>query len=63
MNNQVNTQTSVMVKKSNEAEEEPVSMKWSWRPEIITDSTLLLGKGHFAVNKSIDQKQTDDISD
>ncbi|TXG54507.1 hypothetical protein EZV62_019763 [Acer yangbiense] len=36
----VNAQTSLMVKKSNEAEEEPASLKWVWRPEIIDGPVL-----------------------
>ncbi|KAK1568083.1 hypothetical protein Q3G72_020375 [Acer saccharum] len=43
----VNAQTSLMVKKSNEAEEESASLKWVWRPEII-DGPILEGKGKFA---------------
>ncbi|KAI9192258.1 hypothetical protein LWI28_020101 [Acer negundo] len=58
----VNTQTSLMVKKSNEAEEEPASLKWVWRPEII-DGPVLEGKGKFAASKLIDQKQINDESD
>ncbi|XP_059634689.1 beta-galactosidase 15-like [Cornus florida] len=58
----VNTQTSVMVKKSNEAESEPSSLKWVWRPENV-DETVLHGKGDVAASQLIDQKVTNDVSD
>ncbi|KAK3183778.1 hypothetical protein Dsin_031064 [Dipteronia sinensis] len=58
----VNAQTSLMVKKSNEAEDEPASLKWVWRPEII-DGPVLEGKGKFAASTLIDQKQISDESD
>ncbi|KAK3213352.1 hypothetical protein Dsin_018058 [Dipteronia sinensis] len=58
----VNAQTSLMVKKCNEAEEEPASLKWVWRPEIIY-GPVLERKGKFAARKLIDQKQINDESD
>ncbi|KAJ7969973.1 Beta-galactosidase [Quillaja saponaria] len=51
----VTTQTSVMVKKPNKAEDEPISLNWVWRPEIIDDMALL-GKGHAVANTILDQK-------
>ncbi|XP_010518958.1 PREDICTED: beta-galactosidase 15-like [Tarenaya hassleriana] len=51
----VNTQTSVMVKRPNGAEEEPSSLEWSWRPEIM-DGAVLRGKGDSAMNQLFDQK-------
>nr|GMC52012.1 beta-galactosidase 15-like [Ipomoea batatas] len=54
--------TNVMVKDSNRAEQEPSSLKWSWRPEKI-DDTVVLGKGDFSANKIFDQKITNDVSD
>ncbi|RVW43989.1 Beta-galactosidase 15 [Vitis vinifera] len=58
----VNAQTSVMVKNKNEAEDQPASLKWSWRPEMI-DDTAVLGKGQVSANRIIDQKTTNDRSD
>ncbi|KAF8403186.1 hypothetical protein HHK36_011283 [Tetracentron sinense] len=59
----VNTQTSVMVKKANGAEVEPISLNWSWRPEYIRDTTVQ-GKGPVAVKHLMEQKfATDDTSD
>ncbi|XP_058078737.1 beta-galactosidase 15-like [Magnolia sinica] len=58
----VNTQTSVMVKKSNMAENEPEKLNWVWRPEDINDS--LKGKGSFTANSLLEQKiATSDASD
>ncbi|ESQ33661.1 hypothetical protein EUTSA_v10006871mg [Eutrema salsugineum] len=51
----INTQTSVMVKKPNEAEDEPVTLKWSWRPENV-DNVLLKGKGESTMSQLFDQK-------
>ncbi|KAL0795997.1 hypothetical protein Bca101_067374 [Brassica carinata] len=51
----INTQTSVMVKKPNEAEDEPINLKWSWRPENI-DNFLLKGKGEATMRQLFDQK-------
>ncbi|KAF9688767.1 hypothetical protein SADUNF_Sadunf01G0022400 [Salix dunnii] len=57
------TQTSVMVKKANVAEEEPGSLKWSWRPEM-NDKTILLGKGDVTTDQILDQKEAaNDLSD
>ncbi|XP_011660030.1 beta-galactosidase 15 isoform X2 [Cucumis sativus] len=59
----VNTQTSVMVKKENKAENEPEVLEWMWRPENI-DNTARLGKGQVTANKLIDQKDAaNDASD
>lgn len=58
----VNAQTSLMVKKPNEAEDEPAALKWVWIPEN-TDNTVLQGKGKFSASKMIDQKQINDASD
>ncbi|XP_038688653.1 beta-galactosidase 7-like [Tripterygium wilfordii] len=59
----VSTQTSIMVKKPNKAEEEPSSLKWSWRPED-TVKTVVLGQGHVVANQIIDQKAAaNDASD
>ncbi|KAJ4825001.1 Beta-galactosidase 15 [Turnera subulata] len=51
----VNAQTSIMVKESNSAEEEPASLKWSWRPEN-NDKTILFGRGEATANQLLDQK-------
>ncbi|KAF2547532.1 hypothetical protein F2Q70_00021476 [Brassica cretica] len=51
----INTQTSVMVKKPNEAEDEPINLKWSWRPENI-DNFLLKGRGESTMRQLFDQK-------
>ncbi|KAK3034526.1 hypothetical protein RJ639_032515 [Escallonia herrerae] len=58
----VNTQTSVTVKKSNEAESEPTSLKWVWRPENIDDAAVQ-GKGEISASQLVDQKVTNDVSD
>uniref|UniRef100_A0A6N2MA49 Beta-galactosidase n=1 Tax=Salix viminalis TaxID=40686 RepID=A0A6N2MA49_SALVM len=59
----VSTQTSVMVKKANVAEEEPYSLKWSWRPEM-NEKTILLGKGDVTTDQILDQKEAaNDLSD
>ncbi|KAK6941269.1 D-galactoside/L-rhamnose binding SUEL lectin domain [Dillenia turbinata] len=59
----VNTQTNVMVKKSNEAEVEPDALKWSWKQENNVETTLL-GKGRLSANQIVDQKAvTNDLSD
>ncbi|CAI9782706.1 unnamed protein product [Fraxinus pennsylvanica] len=59
----VNTQTNLMVKKSNEAEAEPASLKWSWRPEINLEQTLVQGKGQLSTSMIVDQKVANDVSD
>ncbi|KAG6791092.1 hypothetical protein POTOM_000203 [Populus tomentosa] len=52
-----------MVKKANVAEDEPISRKWSWRPEM-DDKAILLGKGDVTVNQILDQKEAaNDLSD
>ncbi|CAK9171385.1 unnamed protein product [Ilex paraguariensis] len=58
----VNTQTSVMVKKPNEAENEPIALKWVWRPENI-DDTVLQGKGLVSASHLVDQKVANDVTD
>ncbi|KAJ0089920.1 hypothetical protein Patl1_13631 [Pistacia atlantica] len=51
----VNAQTSLIVKKPNQAENEPSSLKWVWRPEVI-DEPVVQGKGSFAASSLIDLK-------
>lgn len=51
-----------MVKKSNEAENEPIALKWTWMPEVV-DQTVLLGKGQVSANQLLDQKIANDVSD
>ncbi|XP_050220184.1 beta-galactosidase 15-like [Mercurialis annua] len=59
----VKTQTSTMVKKKNEAEDEPSCLKWYWMPENI-QKTAILGKGQVHASQLIDQKDvTNDVSD
>ncbi|KAJ8422382.1 hypothetical protein Cgig2_012098 [Carnegiea gigantea] len=61
----VNAQTSIMVKKLNKAEdeEEAKSLKWSWRPEHISQF-IKEGKGQSAENFLLEQKAaTNDASD
>lgn len=58
----MNTQTSLIVKKPNQAENEPSSLKWVWRPEVI-DEPVVQGKGSFAASSLIDQKVINDASD
>ncbi|KAL2530667.1 Beta-galactosidase 7 [Forsythia ovata] len=59
----VNIQTNLMVKESNQAEDEPASLKWSWRPEINLEQTLVQGKGQVSTGMIVDQKVTNDVSD
>lgn len=59
---QVNAQTSVMVKKNEGVEKTGNSLKWSWRPEMIYDSSVR-GKGQVSANRIIDQKMINDRSD
>ncbi|KAK9697308.1 hypothetical protein RND81_08G029000 [Saponaria officinalis] len=59
----VNTQTSIMVTKSNEAEDEPSSLQWSWRGEHILKS-IFHGRGSFDAHGLLEQKAvTNDSSD
>uniref|UniRef100_M4CGN7 beta-galactosidase n=1 Tax=Brassica campestris TaxID=3711 RepID=M4CGN7_BRACM len=51
----ITTQTSMMVKKPNEAEDTPSTLKWSWRPENM-DNFLLKGKGESTQTQLFDQK-------
>ncbi|XVE97866.1 hypothetical protein REPUB_Repub03eG0055600 [Reevesia pubescens] len=59
----VYAQTSLLVNKANKAEDEPTSLKWVWKPELI-ESTVVQGKGDVSANKIIDQKDiANDASD
>ncbi|XP_065849772.1 beta-galactosidase 15-like [Euphorbia lathyris] len=58
----VKTQTSKMVKRKNEAEDEPSSLKWSWKPEN-NHKSVHLGMGHMHKTYLIDQKSLNDSSD
>ncbi|KAF8396486.1 hypothetical protein HHK36_018109 [Tetracentron sinense] len=59
----VNTQTSLMVKKVDEAENEPMSLNWVWRPEHIKD-TILQAKGPIVAKQLLEQKAVaNDASD
>ncbi|KAF2557263.1 hypothetical protein F2Q68_00016520 [Brassica cretica] len=51
----ITTQTSMMVKKPNEAEDDPSTLKWSWRPENM-DNFVLTGKGESTNTQLFDQK-------
>ncbi|WZZ04037.1 hypothetical protein YC2023_089958 [Brassica napus] len=51
----ITTQTSMMVKKSNEAEDTPSTLKWSWRPKNM-DNFLLKGKEESTQTQLFDQK-------
>ncbi|XP_048590886.1 beta-galactosidase 15-like [Brassica napus] len=51
----ITTQTSMMVKKPNKAEDDPSTLKWSWRPENM-DDFLLKGKGESTKTQLVDQK-------
>lgn len=60
---QVNTQTTVKVKRPNKAEAEPESLHWAWRPENI-DDTKILRKGEVVANHLMEQKEAaNDASD
>lgn len=50
---QVNTQTSVMVKKPNRAEDDPEDLVWYWLPEDVEDS--FKAKGDFTVSQLLEQ--------
>ncbi|XP_073155787.1 beta-galactosidase 15-like [Henckelia pumila] len=56
------TQSSVLVKKPNEAEEEPSALEWKWRSEVMNE-TIVLGKGPISATKLVDQKAINDVSD
>lgn len=58
----MNTQTSVMIKKMNEAEDEPSVLIWKWTPEDI-DPSIVSGSGQVSVNFLVDQKALNDTSD
>ncbi|CAM8981567.1 unnamed protein product [Rhodiola kirilowii] len=51
----VNTQTSVIVKKPNDAEEEPASLVWQWKPENASDA-ILNGIGDYTAKQILEQK-------
>lgn len=51
-----------MVKKQNDAENEPFSLQWSWRPERIADA-IILGRGKSSAHELLDQKDVNDTSD
>ncbi|KAG2324786.1 hypothetical protein Bca52824_007514 [Brassica carinata] len=53
----ITTQTSMMVKKPNEAEDSPSTLKWSWRPENL-DNFLLKGKGESTQSQLLIRKHT-----
>ncbi|KAK7291786.1 hypothetical protein RIF29_07206 [Crotalaria pallida] len=58
----VNAQTSLMIKEDSKAEDEPISLKWVWRPENI--DVPLLGSINVSTNSLLDQKDaTNDASD
>ncbi|XP_050215602.1 beta-galactosidase 15-like [Mercurialis annua] len=59
----VKTQTTLLVKQTNQAEDEPSSLTWSWIPEN-THRTSLLGKGRVHAHQLVDQKAAaNDASD
>ena len=45
-----------MVKLKNKAEDEPTSLKWTWRPENIDAALLDKGNASDSANALIDQK-------
>lgn len=51
-----------MVNNPNNAENEPSSLSWSWRPEAI-DDTVVHGKGQKSASQIVDQKAINDVSD
>ncbi|XP_021865439.2 beta-galactosidase 15-like [Spinacia oleracea] len=61
----VNTQTSLKARISNEAEQEPTSLSWSWRPELIGSYVKGdVGVGEFTSDVLLEQKSvTNDTSD
>ncbi|KAL5975826.1 Beta-galactosidase 7 [Asimina triloba] len=52
----VNTQTSVMVKKANKAEEEPEELKWTWVPENMEDTVNGTETFDFVASQLLEQK-------
>ncbi|KAL2897721.1 Beta-galactosidase 7 [Bienertia sinuspersici] len=59
----VNAQTSIMTRKSNEANQESSSLKWSWTKEKF-NKIVKHGKGQFAKDFLLEQKAaTNDTSD
>lgn len=61
----MNTQTSVMTKIANKADqnEADACLSWVWRPEVVHD-TILRGRGQVAANQILDQKTVaNDASD
>ncbi|XLU26809.1 hypothetical protein S245_062875, partial [Arachis hypogaea] len=60
----VNVQTSVMVKVSNKAEDEPMSLNWTWRAENVDHALLAKVNASESAHELIDQKDAaDDASD
>ncbi|RDX58412.1 hypothetical protein CR513_62274, partial [Mucuna pruriens] len=58
----VNVQTSIMIKETSKAEDEPIALKWTWRPENVDDA--LHGKSNVSAHRLIDQKdEADDATD
>ncbi|KAI9073277.1 hypothetical protein K1719_044763 [Acacia pycnantha] len=58
----VNSQTSIMVKKSNYSELPTDKLTWAWRPEAMKDT--MKGMGKLKSNKLLEQKDlTLDVSD
>lgn len=50
--------------KPNDAQEQPKSLKWQWRPEDIDNGLFGLSKSSLSANTLLDQKQvTADVSD
>lgn len=57
----MNTQTSVLVKKSDDDDVEK-QLQWSWRGEELL-KTMQFGKGHVSTKHLLDQKVMNDVSD
>ncbi|THU65665.1 hypothetical protein C4D60_Mb05t06030 [Musa balbisiana] len=53
----VKTQTSIMVKKKDNAGDQSKDLRWSWKPERLHDSAKGFGNS-FTVNKLLEQKTT-----
>ena len=53
-----------MIKVQNKAEDEPISLKWTWRPENVDAALLCKVNASDSANALIDQKDvTNDASD
>ncbi|XP_057983261.1 beta-galactosidase 7-like [Malania oleifera] len=60
----VNTQHSLMVKREDEAEDEPDNLKWSWKPEPFERISRKNLKGAMIASQLLDQKvAANDASD